>query len=138
MSFEKFEILKDRLRNFVHVNSQDYEELRDNLDDPEAGEVRAIFQAEWRGLMAGALSRSEYEALTDDEFEDDAEYQAYLAAIYGALGRQSEARSAVAELCRIYPGFTIEKFRDEVKKWNVPDDTIDHWVEALRKAGLPE
>lgn len=85
MSFEKFEILKDRLRNFVHVNSQDYEELRDNLDDPEAGEVRAIFQAEWRELMAGALSRSEYEALTDDEFEDDAEYQAYLAAIYGYL-----------------------------------------------------
>ncbi|MGB3280799.1 MAG: hypothetical protein WBA92_16545 [Pseudorhodobacter sp.] len=85
MSFEKFEILKDRLRNFVHVNSQDYEELREDLDAPEAAEVKAIFQAEWKALMAGDLTRSDYEALTDDEFESDAEYQAYLAAIYGYL-----------------------------------------------------
>jgi hypothetical protein len=63
--------------------------------------------------------------------------QIYLAAIYGALGSQSEARAAVEELRRIYPGFTIEKYREELKKYNVSDDTIGHWVEAIRKAGLP-
>ena len=64
--------------------------------------------------------------------------QIYLAAIYGALGRQSEARSAVEELLRLYPGFTTETYVEEARKWNVPDDTIGRWVEALRKAGLPE
>ena len=34
--------------------------------------------------------------------------QIYLAAIYAELGRQSEARSALEELLRLYPGFTIE------------------------------
>jgi TolB-like protein len=64
--------------------------------------------------------------------------QIHLAAIYGALGRQSEARSAVEELLRLYPGFTIETLIEELRKWNRPDDVISRWVAALRKAGLPE
>jgi TolB-like protein/class 3 adenylate cyclase len=64
--------------------------------------------------------------------------QIYLATIYGALGRQSEARSAVEELLRVYPGFTIEKYREENKKYNVSDESTGRWVEALRKAGVPE
>jgi tetratricopeptide (TPR) repeat protein len=63
--------------------------------------------------------------------------QIYLAAIYGELGRQSEARSALKELLRLYPGFTTEKLVEELQKRNAPDDRIRLWVAALRKAGLP-
>jgi TolB-like protein/tetratricopeptide (TPR) repeat protein len=64
--------------------------------------------------------------------------QIYLAAIYAELGRQSEARSAVEELLRLYPGFNVEGFIEEARKWNFRDDSIRRWVAALRKAGLPE
>jgi TolB-like protein/class 3 adenylate cyclase/Flp pilus assembly protein TadD len=64
--------------------------------------------------------------------------QIHLAAIYGELGRLSEARSAVEELLRIYPGFTTETYVEEAEKWNVPKDRIPRWREALRKAGVPE
>ena len=63
--------------------------------------------------------------------------QIYLAAIYAELGRQSEARSALEELLRLYPGFTTEKLIEELQKWNYGDDRIRRWVAALRKAGLP-
>ena len=58
-------------------------------------------------------------------------------AIYAELGRQSEARSALEQLLRLYPGFTTEKLIEEMQKWNFRDDTMDPWVAALRKAGLP-
>jgi hypothetical protein len=61
----------------------------------------------------------------------------FLAAVYGELGRQSEARSALEELLRLYPGFTTEKLIEELQKWNYGDDRIRRWVAALRKAGLP-
>ena len=35
-------------------------------------------------------------------------------------------------------GFAIEKFIEEERKWNVPDEQIRQWVAALRKAGLPD
>jgi adenylate cyclase len=63
--------------------------------------------------------------------------QMFLAAVYGELGRQSEARSALEELLRLYPGFTTEKLIEELQKWNYGDDRIRRWVAALRKAGLP-
>ncbi|GAG48294.1 unnamed protein product, partial [marine sediment metagenome] len=63
---------------------------------------------------------------------------AYLAAIYGELGREREARSALEELLRLYPGFTAEKLTEEWRKANYPDASIRQWVSALRKAGLPE
>jgi adenylate cyclase len=64
--------------------------------------------------------------------------QIYLAGIYAELGRDSEARSAVEELLRIYPGFNSEKQIEEHRKWNYSDDLIRRWVAALRQAGLPE
>ena len=64
--------------------------------------------------------------------------QAYLAVIYAELGRQSEARSALKELLRLYPGFTIDKYVEEARKWNFRDERIRQWVAALRKAGLPD
>jgi tetratricopeptide (TPR) repeat protein len=64
--------------------------------------------------------------------------QIYLSAIYAELGRQSETRLAVEELLRLYPGFTVEKFIEEARKWNFRDGSIHRWVAALRKAGLKE
>jgi TolB-like protein/Tfp pilus assembly protein PilF len=61
-----------------------------------------------------------------------------LAAIYAELGRQSEARAALEELLKLYPGFTTVKLIEEWRKWNVSDDRTRHYVAALRKAGLPE
>jgi adenylate cyclase len=65
-------------------------------------------------------------------------FQALLAVISAELGRQGEASSAVAELLRLRPDFTIEKYVEEARKWNATDDSIRRWVSALRKAGLPE
>jgi hypothetical protein len=62
----------------------------------------------------------------------------YLAAIYAELGRDSEARSAMEELLRIWRGATADKYVEELRKWNYPEDSIRCWVAALRKAGLPE
>jgi TolB-like protein/cytochrome c-type biogenesis protein CcmH/NrfG len=64
--------------------------------------------------------------------------QIYLAAIYAELGRQSDARSALEELLRLYPGFSVEKLIEAARKRNAPDDSIRRFVAALRKAGLPE
>jgi adenylate cyclase len=64
--------------------------------------------------------------------------QMYLAAIYAELGRDSEARSAVEELRRLNPALTIERHVDRLRELNVPNERIDRWVVALRKAGLPE
>ena len=64
--------------------------------------------------------------------------QIFLAGIYAELGRQGEARSALEELLRLYPSFTAETLIEELRKYNFFDDHIQHWVAALRKAGLPE
>ena len=60
------------------------------------------------------------------------------AAIYAELGRQSEARSALEELVKLWPGFTTETWRELMRIWNYRDDGRGHWIAALRKAGLPE
>jgi TolB-like protein len=64
--------------------------------------------------------------------------QIYLAAIYAEMGRQNEAQSALEELLRLYPGFSVESLIEDRRKWNATDDSIRRWVAALRKAGLPE
>jgi tetratricopeptide (TPR) repeat protein len=64
--------------------------------------------------------------------------QIYLAGIYAELGRHKEARAAVEELRRLYPGFTTETLIEVMRKGNATDDSIRHWAAALRKAGLPE
>ena len=64
--------------------------------------------------------------------------QVFLAGIYARLGRQSEAQSAVEELLRLDPAFTIERFIELFRKFDYRDDSIRHWAAALRKAGLPE
>jgi len=59
----------------------------------------------------------------------------YLAAIYGQLGRADEARVAVENLDRLFPGFRASA-RRELGKWLVTPEMQDHVLDGLRKAGL--
>jgi adenylate cyclase len=60
----------------------------------------------------------------------------YLAFGYGQAGQLEEARKEAAEVLRINPGFTIERY----KRLAVFKDANDaeHRLDGLRKAGLPE
>jgi adenylate cyclase len=57
-----------------------------------------------------------------------------LAAIYSELGREEDARAAAAEVLRINPTFSLERWAKTHMYKNQAD--IDRVVEALRKAGL--
>jgi TolB-like protein/class 3 adenylate cyclase/cytochrome c-type biogenesis protein CcmH/NrfG len=56
-----------------------------------------------------------------------------LAATYVLAGRQEEARAEAAEVMRIDPQFSLERY---TKTWPLRQELIDQSVEALRKAGL--
>ncbi len=62
---------------------------------------------------------------------------ANLAATYGQLGREDEARGALADLLRQDPDFSKHP-RDELGKFFASEDLIDHVQDGLRKAGLEE
>jgi cytochrome c-type biogenesis protein CcmH/NrfG len=64
--------------------------------------------------------------------------QVLLAAVYAEAGQLDDARAALEELLKLYPGFTTDKLTEEWRKWNATDDRIRRLVAALRKAGLPE
>ena len=60
----------------------------------------------------------------------------WLAAIYSEMGEEEKARAAGAQLLKISPGFTIERFKQTSP---YKDQRITEWlVDGLRKAGLPE
>jgi adenylate cyclase len=59
-----------------------------------------------------------------------------LAASLSAAGLIERARDAVAALLRIAPGTTIARTRAGVP-WKKPED-MEHYLDALRRAGLPE
>ena len=59
-----------------------------------------------------------------------------LAASYSALNRIEEAQNAVDEILRINPNFSLEYYSKTLPYKN--QETLDKYVEALRKAGLPE
>jgi regulator of sirC expression with transglutaminase-like and TPR domain len=57
------------------------------------------------------------------------------AAAYAQLGRQEEAHATMTEYLRLRPGRTIRTAsRFPFKNAN----DLEHWLEGLRKAGLPE
>jgi TolB-like protein/class 3 adenylate cyclase/thioredoxin-like negative regulator of GroEL len=56
-----------------------------------------------------------------------------LAAIYVRVGRQEEARAEAAEVMRIDPQFSLERY---AKTLPLRQELIDQLVDALRKAGL--
>jgi tetratricopeptide (TPR) repeat protein len=59
----------------------------------------------------------------------------HLTAALGQLNRKEEANTALVLLCKRWPGLTVSKYR-----WPLADDAklVEHVVEGLRKAGLPE
>ncbi|MGD9031442.1 MAG: tetratricopeptide repeat protein, partial [Desulfobacteraceae bacterium] len=58
-----------------------------------------------------------------------------LAATYSMAGREEEARAQVAEVLRLDPKFSFERY-GKFNKWRKAER--EPWFEALRKAGLPE
>ena len=61
-----------------------------------------------------------------------------LAAAYGMIGKQTEARAEAAELIRIVPEWSIEGWKQrQAYVYNKQAD-VDHIAEGLRRAGLPE
>jgi adenylate cyclase len=55
---------------------------------------------------------------------------------YAQLGQLEEAKKESAEVLRINPGFTIERFMP-LAVYKNPED-VEHRVDGMRKAGLPE
>jgi adenylate cyclase len=60
----------------------------------------------------------------------------WLASAYAQLGQIEEARKEAAEVLRINPGFTIERYK-RLLVYKVAKDA-EHRLDGLRKAGLPE
>jgi adenylate cyclase len=63
----------------------------------------------------------------------------HLAAANGWLGRDAEAKTAVADLLKLRPGFTVQQFAN--MKWSDNPQYQREYariVEGLRKAGVPE
>jgi tetratricopeptide (TPR) repeat protein len=59
-----------------------------------------------------------------------------LACAYAQLGQLEEARKETREVLRINPGFTIERFKRQAVHKDPKD--VEHRLDGLRKAGLPE
>jgi len=59
-----------------------------------------------------------------------------LGSAYAQLGQLEEARKETAEVLRINPAFTIERFKP-LAVYKNPND-FAHRIDGLRKAGLPE
>jgi adenylate cyclase len=60
----------------------------------------------------------------------------WLAATYAQAGQLEEARKEAAEVLKIDPGFTIERHKRIMVHKNLKD--LEHRLDGLRKAGLPE
>jgi len=59
-----------------------------------------------------------------------------LAATYAELGQFDDAAWSVDEALSISPDISLEKERREANYMRAND--LDHYIEALRKAGVPE
>jgi len=60
----------------------------------------------------------------------------HLAAAYAQLAQLEEAKKEAAEVLRITPAFTIERYKC-LTVYENPED-VEHRLDGLRKAGLPE
>jgi tetratricopeptide (TPR) repeat protein len=61
---------------------------------------------------------------------------AHLVAALGHLGRTDEARNAVSELLRRKPDFSL-RFAEDHLFYLESREQLDHYLEGLRKAGVP-
>jgi len=62
---------------------------------------------------------------------------AFLAATYAQLGRMQDARAEAAEVLRLNPRYSISGTQERVTSLKRAED-MEHLVDGLRKAGLPE
>jgi len=62
---------------------------------------------------------------------------AFLAATYAQLGQLEDARAETAEVLRLNPKYTIGGTQKQVSNFKRAED-MEHLVDGLRKAGLPE
>ena len=53
----------------------------------------------------------------------------------GHLGRKKEAQDAIEQLCHLQPDYSCERHRQQ---FPIFDEFAEHYVDGLRKAGLPE
>jgi adenylate cyclase len=60
----------------------------------------------------------------------------YLAACYAQMGRLAEAQALASDSLRLQPAFTLHVWA-EIEIFE-SQTGLDHMVEGLRKAGLPE
>ena len=60
----------------------------------------------------------------------------HLAATYAQLGRTDEAKAEIATALRLDPSLSISMYRARVQYVNSED--LEHYLDGLRKAGLPE
>ena len=59
---------------------------------------------------------------------------AYLAGMYGELGRKDEAQAEMAEARRVSPQISLERMRKRLPY--KAEATLEHSLNSLRKAGL--
>ena len=53
------------------------------------------------------------------------------------MGREDEARAVLPKLLELYPDLA-GKAREELGKWFYSEELVEHFIDGLRKAGLPE
>ena len=61
-----------------------------------------------------------------------------VAVSYVKLGRLGEARAAIDEALRVSPDLTLAVAREQYRRINADPGLTERWLDALRKAGLPE
>ena len=60
----------------------------------------------------------------------------WLAATYAQSGQLDDARTHAKELLRLYPDFSLQRVANVLPYKSKRD--LDHLIDGLRKAGLPE
>jgi adenylate cyclase len=86
-----------------------------------------------------ALEEGKRSAAANPQFPGAFEVQASALAL---LGREAEARAALAVLQQLQPGFTLTRRKEDLRVQSAdnPDYNrlIERYYDGLRKAGLPE
>lgn len=59
---------------------------------------------------------------------------AFMTAAYAQMDQLDHARRQLTELRECWPGFE-DVFWDQWRRWNVPESSIEHLIEGMRKAG---
>ena len=59
-----------------------------------------------------------------------------MAAAYAQMGRLDEARAEIAEILKLDPSVCLALYRQRLRYEKIED--LEHYLDGLRKAGLPE